>query len=59
MTRISFFGRFKYICIDGFGTMDDKGITKKQFWLQMFSAGFNLLLGIVFLFAFGLVAILK
>ena len=56
---MSFFGRFKYICIDGFGAMDDKGITKKQFWLQMFSAGFNLLLGIVFLFAFGLVAILK
>lgn len=27
--------------------MDDKGITKKQFWVQMFSAGCNLLLGIM------------
>lgn len=26
--------------------MDDKGITKKQFWIQMASAGFNVLLGI-------------
>ena len=25
--------------------MDNKGITKKQFWLQMSSAGFNVLLG--------------
>ena len=38
-----------YICaltINGFGTMDNKGITKRQFWIQMSSAGFNLLLGI-------------
>ncbi len=26
--------------------MDDKGITKRQFWIQMTSAGFNVLLGI-------------
>lgn len=26
--------------------MDNKGITKRQFWLQMVSAGFNVLLGI-------------
>ena len=27
--------------------MDNKGITKKQFWVQMFSTGCNLLLGIM------------
>ena len=26
--------------------MDNKGITKRQFWIQMVSAGFNVLLGI-------------
>ena len=26
--------------------MDNKGITKRQFWIQMSSAGFNVLLGI-------------
>ena len=26
--------------------MDDNGITKRQFWIQMTSAGFNVLLGI-------------
>ena len=26
--------------------MDNKGITKRQFWIQMTSAGFNVLLGI-------------
>ena len=27
--------------------MDDKGITKKQFWMQMVSTGCNVLLGIL------------
>ena len=27
--------------------MDNQGITKKQFWIQMFSAGCNFLLGIM------------
>ena len=40
-----FYGIFA-LKINDFSAMDNKGITKRQFWIQMVSAGFNVLLGL-------------